>query len=84
MTLYIPALRDLHIVVAIETVTAWLSLHHPALPAFLVVAPIVSVFALRRYYDMSWIRATFASILFTAWLIAWPIVGMFLLMKFAA
>jgi len=90
MTLYIPALPDVLIVVPIVKVTgiltlsAWMSLHHPTLPAVLIVAPIVSVFALHRFFDVSWGRAVVAAILFTVWLIAWPIIGMFLLMKLTA
>jgi hypothetical protein len=90
MTLYIPALPDILIVAPIVKVTgiltlsAWISLHIPTLPAVLIVAPIVSVFALHRFFDMSWVRATVSAILFTIWLIAWPIIGMFLLMKLAA
>ena len=90
MTLYIPALPDILIVAPIVKVTgiltlsAWISLHIPTLPAVLIVAPIVSVFALRRFFDLSWVRATVSAILFTIWLIAWPIIGMFLLMKLAA
>ena len=90
ITLYIPALPDILIVAPIVSVTGilnlsvWISLHIPTLPAVLIVAPIVSVFALRRFFEMSWVRAIISAILFTIWLITWPIIGMYLLMKLAA
>jgi hypothetical protein len=61
-----------------------ITLYIPAFPAVLVVAPLVSVFALHRFFEMSWGRSIISAILFTIWLIAWPNMGMYLLMKFSA
>lgn len=45
------------------------------------IALIVSVLALRRFCDVGWLRATISAILFTSWMIVWPVLGMYLLTK---
>jgi hypothetical protein len=90
ITLYIPALPNILVVAPIVSATgilnlsAWISLHIPTLPAVLIIAPFVSVFAFHRFFETSWVRSIISAILFTIWLIAWPIMGMYLLMKFSA
>jgi hypothetical protein len=65
-------------------VTGILSLCYP-LPLASIIGVIfalfVSVFALHRFCDLEWLGAIISAILFTVWLIVWPILGMFLLTK---
>ena len=89
ITLYIPVLPNILVVAPIVSVTGilnlavWISLHIPTLPAFLIIAPFVSVFAFHRFFETSWVRSIIAAILFTIWMITWPIMSMYLLMKFS-
>jgi hypothetical protein len=48
-----------------------------------IIALFVSIFALHQFCDMGWLRAIISAVLFSLWLIFWPVLGMFLLMKLA-
>jgi len=50
----------------------------------IIIAPIVTVFALHKFCDTGWLRASISAILFTIWLVVWPVMGMFLLTKLTA
>jgi hypothetical protein len=49
-----------------------------------LIALIVSVLVLRRFCDVRWFRTIISAILFTAWLVVWPVLGMYLLTELAS
>jgi hypothetical protein len=39
----------------------------------LIIVPIVSILAIQKFCYIGWLRSIIATVLFTAWLIVWPI-----------
>jgi len=50
---------------------------------FFAAAPIACLFALHRFCDLDWLRSVVAAILFTVWLIVWPILFIHVIFKLA-